>query len=233
MRVLKLIRSRCAATLEGNGSPKAITGHRAPGSHLHEDNPHTKDIYGKQLDEISDKITRQRLMLGIWKYESENALIDYDAFTDLFTNTIPESREKYLVADAARFGGERIVFTFWQGLKCYKTVNQVDAGYLSDGGRHPIENPAQCAYKLAEFVNTHQMAVTNLDESDKQNLIEELEQIKSKDADKDGKRKIRPKRRDEEDPLVDLLTMGIATSCVCSSSYRSRRDTFLLERPAS
>ena len=42
-------------------------------------------------------------------------------------------------------------------------------------------------------MNTHQIAVTNPNESEKQTLIEELEPVKSKDGDKDGKRKIQPK----------------------------------------
>jgi phage terminase large subunit len=147
--------------------------------------------------------------------------------------------------DAARFGGDRIVFTFWRGLQCYKTViksmqgtdkteddirqfamqeqipyshilvdeDGIGAGIVDhlkgikgfQANHRPFENPvtkqpenfenlkAQCAYKLAELVNTHAIAVTNLDESDRQLLIEELEQIKSRDADKDGKRKIQPK----------------------------------------
>jgi hypothetical protein len=41
-------------------------------------------------------------------------------------------------------------------------------------------------------VNTPQKAVMNLDESDSQGLIEELERVKSRDADNDGERKIQP-----------------------------------------
>jgi len=59
----------------------------------------------------------------------------------------------------------------------------------------------QCAYKLAEAINTHQMAIspefileTNVPgltpEVFKENLIQELRQVKTKDADKDGKLKI-------------------------------------------
>lgn len=48
----------------------------------------------------------------------------------------------------------------------------------------------QCAYKLADLVNTHQIAVETNDEKYKAMLTEELEQIKSKDIDSDGKRKV-------------------------------------------
>jgi phage terminase large subunit len=172
-------------------------------------------------------------------------MIDFDALTDLFTNPVIESNMKYLIVDAARFGGDRIVFTFWKGLHCYKTVIKsmqgtdrteedirqfaiqenipysqilVDEDGIGGGivdhlkgikgftaNHRPFENwitgepenfenlKTQCAYKLAELVNTHQIAVTNPIESERQSLIEELEQIKSRDADKDGKRKIQPK----------------------------------------
>ena len=212
---------------------------------LYDDNPFTKEIYGKQLAEISDKITRQRLKDGIWEYESDRALMDYDALTDLPTNTVVDSNEKFMIVDAARFGGDRIVFTFWKGLHNYKTVIKtmqgtdrteedirqfaiqeaipyshilVDEDGIGGGivdhlkgikgftaNHRPFENPvskepenfenlkSQCAYKLAELVNTHQIKVTNPNESEFQALIEELEQIRSKDGDKDSKRKIEPK----------------------------------------
>ena len=171
--------------------------------------------------------------------------LDFDAITDLFTNTILESPRKYLVVDAARFGGDRISFTFWSGLHCYKTVLKsmqgtdkteedirnfaiqeqipysqilVDEDGIGGGivdhlkgikgftaNHRPFENPVtkeaenfenlktQCAYLLADNVNAHLIKVSNLDEVQKQGLIEELEQIRSRDSDKDGKRKIVPK----------------------------------------
>ena len=49
---------------------------------------------------------------------------------------------------------------------------------------------AQCAYKLAEFVNKARLAVRTGNPTIKQHLIEELEQIKAKDMDKDKKKAI-------------------------------------------
>jgi phage terminase large subunit len=209
---------------------------------LYGDNEHTKVIYGQQLAEITDKATRERLMYGNWEYDVDGSLMDYDAITDLFSNVVEASNEKYLIVDAARFGGDRIVFSFWKGLHCYKTIiktmqgtdkteedirnfsitDQIPYSHIlvdEDGigggivdhlkgikgfvaNHRAFENPvtkevenfenlkAQCAYKLADLVNTHKIAVTNSNETERQSLIEELEQIKSKDADKDGKRKI-------------------------------------------
>jgi|TARA_R110000744_G_scaffold378850_1_gene495647 hypothetical protein len=51
----------------------------------------------------------------------------------------------------------------------------------------------QCYYKLAELINTGQIGVTCKDVNIKQNIIEECEQIRRKDADKDGKLKLIPK----------------------------------------
>lgn len=49
---------------------------------------------------------------------------------------------------------------------------------------------SQCFYLLSSLVNTHQIAIDCDSEEVKQIIIEELEQIKAKDPDKDGKRKI-------------------------------------------
>jgi phage terminase large subunit len=220
---------------------------------LYGDNSYTKEIYGAQLNEITDRVTRLRLKEGIWEYDTTDALMDYDALTDIFSNTAVESNEKFMIVDAARFGGDRITFAFWKGLHCYKTIMKtmqgtdrteedirqfsiqeqipysrilVDEDGIGGGivdhvkgikgfvaNRAAIADPlklpepgkekatpdnfenlkAQCAYKLAECVNEHKIAVSGLSETEKQGLIEEMEQIRSKDADKDGKRKIVPK----------------------------------------
>ena len=69
---------------------------------------------------------------------------------------------------------------------------------------HAIDNPvtheaenyanlkAQCTYRLADYVNDHRLSV-RFDGEPKTMLIEELEQIKTKDIDKNRKRQIRGK----------------------------------------
>lgn len=80
------------------------------------DNPYLPEAYIKNL-ERSDKITKQRLLLGNFEYDSdENKLISYDAIVDLTTNTIISGREKYLINDIARFGGDKIVLGEFEGL---------------------------------------------------------------------------------------------------------------------
>jgi len=49
---------------------------------------------------------------------------------------------------------------------------------------------AQCYYLLADRINEHKIAVRTSDESIKELLTEELEYVKSKDIDNDGKLKV-------------------------------------------
>jgi hypothetical protein len=51
----------------------------------------------------------------------------------------------------------------------------------------------QCYYKLADLVNTAQIGIESNDINIKNQIIEELEQVRTKDADKDNKLKIIPK----------------------------------------
>ncbi len=216
---------------------------------LYGDNEHTADSYGSQLATITDKPTRERLMFGNWEYDDDpSALINYDAIIDLFTNTVPESNEKFLTADVARYGGDKIVIRLWRGLLNYKTLVfqkqgiDVTIGIIRDllasegipyshalidddgvgggvtdilrgvkafvNGSSPLEPPTksddapkeqyanlktQCTYLFAEAVNAHRIAIRSNDVKERALTIEDLEQMKSKDADKDGKRKIVPK----------------------------------------
>jgi len=88
---------------------------------LYKDNPHTVEIYGEQLNSIADSILRARLKDGLWEYTNDDlALMNYQAIIDIFTNTVEFSSKKYLSADIARFGSDKIVFNSWRGLDLYK-----------------------------------------------------------------------------------------------------------------
>ena len=66
---------------------------------LYKDNPFTAEEYGKNLSEIKDKVTKERLMFGNWEYDDdETSLISYEAILDLYTNTIIEDKNKYITA---------------------------------------------------------------------------------------------------------------------------------------
>jgi len=51
----------------------------------------------------------------------------------------------------------------------------------------------QCYYKLADLINKGQLGISCSDVNVKQHIIEELEQVRTKDADKDNKLQILPK----------------------------------------
>jgi phage terminase large subunit len=88
---------------------------------LYKDNPYTSEEYEKSLSSITDRVLKQRLMFGNWEYaDDDNALMTYDTIQDLFTNSIVETDEKWIVADIARYGSDKTVFTYWKGLHCYK-----------------------------------------------------------------------------------------------------------------
>lgn len=231
---------------------------------LYGDNPYTKDIYGKQLARIKDPAMRARLKEGSFEYDDDpTALMDIDAITDLFTNAVDDSNEKYLIIDVARHGVDKTVFYLFKGLKLYgvRVYAKQDTAVTSEKARNvaheehipfshcladedgiggavvdtnkgfrgfiansvPFDNPltrerenyanlkAQCSYLLADKVNKHEIAIdiepgqfkSEVNgitlETFKELLIEELEQIKSKDKDKDTKLKVRTKEEVKED----------------------------------
>ena len=78
------------------------------------DNPHLSPAYIEGLKR-ADRTTRERLLHGNFDYDADPMkIMDYEAITDLRTNTLPdlpfnERPQKYLVNDIARFGGDKIV----------------------------------------------------------------------------------------------------------------------------
>jgi phage terminase large subunit len=96
---------------------------------LVDDNPYSEALYKNQLLSIKDPIKRQRLLLGDWEYDSDvGTLMDYDAITDLWSNTATTSKERYMTVDVARFGKDRTVFMFWEGFKLYKVMTFKEQG---------------------------------------------------------------------------------------------------------
>lgn len=225
---------------------------------LYGDNPYTAQDYGEQLSHVSDKVQKERLMFGNWDYDAdENALMNYDAILDLFSNTAAKG-ERFIIGDIARFGKDRTVVGVWHGLTLVKLfiLRQSDVaqtaefirnlskteeipysqilidedgigggvvdilkgvkGFVANNAAYEgnFKNlKAECSYRLADYVNSHQIAIeAAMSEDDKQQLIEELGWIKSKDADKDGKRQIVPKEEVKEHlgrspDLSDMLMM--------------------------
>ena len=232
---------------------------------LYGDNKFTAKEYGEQLNQITDKAQKERLMYGSWEYDDDpTCLIGYDAIIDLFTNTPEPSIDRYIIADIARYGQDTTAIGIWEGLWCKQVlsfnkqglettvqkldelsrIHQVPRSHIivdEDGvgggvvdfmpgikgfvaNSTPIENEqtgkadnfqnlkTQCYYKLADLVNLHRIRIDIDDSMNKKKLIEELEQVKSRDLDKDGKLKIIQKdevkeRLGRSPDFADMLMM--------------------------
>jgi phage terminase large subunit len=80
------------------------------------DNPFVDSGYLNKLKGIKDKVRKQRLLEGNFDYDDdENALMDWDAINDLFTNSHVERGEKFLTVDVARFGKDESRIYLWDG----------------------------------------------------------------------------------------------------------------------
>lgn len=78
------------------------------------DNPHVDAGYIEQLREIKDKVKKQRLLFGNFDYDDDDdALMEYDAINDLFTNQHVERGKKYMTVDVARFGKDESRIYVW------------------------------------------------------------------------------------------------------------------------
>lgn len=98
---------------------------------LYKDNPFSRDIYGEQLDKLTDRVLKARLRDGLWEYSADDlALIQYDAIIDMFVNTVADEPVKYFSADIARFGSDKIVYGCWRGNDLYKLEEKTKQSQL-------------------------------------------------------------------------------------------------------
>jgi len=204
---------------------------------LVDDNEYISKYYKTQLQTL-DELSKQRLLYGNWEYDaSDDALINYDSIINLF-NQKGVVGQKYISCDVARFGSDKTVIMYWEGLYLKKTitllksaindvVEQVRAlqqeyavnltniiidedgvgggakdflrckGFVNNSKALKNENyqnlKTQCYYKLADLINKGQIGIDCPDVNVRNNIIEELEQVRTKDADKDNKLQIIPK----------------------------------------
>ena len=94
------------------------------------DNSAISEHYIKQLEKL-DKVSRQRLLLGDWEYNEDDALLfNYDSIHDMFTNTI-DGGLKFITCDVARFGADKTVIILWNGLTAEK-ITSMDTSSVVD-----------------------------------------------------------------------------------------------------
>ncbi len=84
------------------------------------DNPYLPEAYITNL-ERADKVTRERLLKGNFDFDDDpQKVMNYEAITDLTLNTLVGGNDtKSLIADIARFGGDKIVLGAYKGLELY------------------------------------------------------------------------------------------------------------------
>ena len=211
---------------------------------LVDDNEYISKYYKTQLLTL-DELSKQRLLFGNWEYDAtKDSLIEYDAILNLFSQT-GVNGSKYISCDVARFGSDKTIIMYWEGLHIRKIktilksaidvvveevrkIQQENAiplrnividedgvgggakdflrclGFTNNARALKNENyqnlKTQCYYKLADLINKGQIGITCNDITAKNNIIEELEQVRMKDADKDNKLQIIPK-----DTVKDII----------------------------
>lgn len=85
------------------------------------DNKYLPEDYLETLKNERDVVRRQRLWEGSWDYdENQDSLVNSDAVSDMFSNTIIKDGQKYLTVDVARLGKDTTVMAFWDGLELYR-----------------------------------------------------------------------------------------------------------------
>lgn len=81
--------------------------------------------YLESLDEIKDATLKKRLKYGEWEYEDDPlSLIPYENILNIFSNEYVEGGKKYITADIARFGNDKIIIRVWDGLRVIERVER-------------------------------------------------------------------------------------------------------------
>ncbi len=133
------------------------------------------------------RLGSDKIVIGLWSgfrvkiYEFEKKRIteSYQLVKDLQrNNNVPLSN---IIADEDGVGGGLVDM-----LKCQGFVN--NSRPLNDENFENLQ--AQCAYKLADLINLNDLYIENAQDNQKDLIIEELEQLKQKNLDKDGKKGI-------------------------------------------
>lgn len=202
--------------------------------------------YLESLDEIKDQTLKKRLKYGEWDYEDDPlSLIPYENILNLFTNEYVEGGKKYITADIARFGNDKVKIRVWDGLRVIEKVTReklkvtesaalikslankhripmtqviVDEDGVGGGvvdilgckgfvaNSSPLHGgnfdmlKSQCGYRLSELINENLIYENETSPSERERIIEELEQLKKKTESEDRKLAIMPK-----DMIKDLI----------------------------
>ena len=196
------------------------------------DNRHVSKHYKEQLEKL-DFVSKQRLLLGNWEYDdSEDKLIDYNAILGAFELKDTQGGTKYITADIARYGKDKTVIIYWNGLRAeqFKVLDSnsvteaaevirdmqrtygvllgniiVDddgvgggvkdilrcKGFVNNSkalkGENYVNLKTQVYYAFSNALNKSEVYINCNNITHKNFIIQELEQVRRKNFDKDTK----------------------------------------------
>lgn len=110
---------------------KELSNHRRFIQALPTDNPFLPKTYLESLLKL-DQASKERLYFGNWQYDNDPAkLIEFDKIQNCFTNDFVEGGEKYISADVARFGSDKMVIMVWDGFRV-EDIFSMDKSSITD-----------------------------------------------------------------------------------------------------
>lgn len=136
--------------------------------------------------------------IAVWDNWTVIECVSYEiSKTTLIQQTISHLRQKYRIGKKQAIADE-------DGIGGGVVDNCGILGFVNNSRPFDEENyqnlQTQCAYKLAEKINASEVGVDcDLTEDDKEDIINELQQLQTHDADSDGKLKIKPKELIKQD----------------------------------
>lgn len=99
---------------------KRLEPHKKFVQALPTDNKKLPKEYLDNLERTLSKNEKARLLHGEWEIDDDPAaLIEYEKITDIFTNTHVPEGNRFITADIARLGGDKIVVIEWNGWRGY------------------------------------------------------------------------------------------------------------------
>jgi len=168
------------------------------------------DLFSNTVDEYDTKyITadiarhgQDKTVVMVWYgYEAKFVMEWQDKGLDVTALKIKDLAAKYkvpfskVIIDEDGVGGG--VVDMLRGVKGFVNNSKPFLNRVTGKPDNFQNLKTQCYYLLAEYINNHRLAV-RCDMTQQEQLTEELEQVKKRDADKDGKLKMQPKDKMKE-----------------------------------
>lgn len=176
-------------------------------------------------------------------YEKQSLQVTADKIRDIARDErIPFS---HIVIDEDGVGGG--VVDILQGVKGFvanssplETVDAPQNMVLKNGKPYWLKEKenfrnlkAQCGYHLADKINSRKIAVKNVDDKTKNLIIEDLEQLKAKDIEKEGKLQLMPKEEIKEnigrspdymDAMLMRMYLNLNQTAIVNNQFIKQMD---------